>query len=108
MMKPKEKTDDGTAHEGRKDEQADWSPRDQAHDQHADDNHQSDWMRGPLSAAVRSKGHEMLWLGIGGVFGGSDHQVEGTPLRRAAQYSWEQKKRPSGLRAGPFLTMDEF
>jgi len=85
MMKPHKKTDDGTAQEGQEKKQAYRSPCDQAHDQHADDNHQSDRMRRPLSAAVRAKGHEMLWLGIGGVFGGSEHQGEGTPLLTTAQ-----------------------
>ena len=65
VAKPKKKTDDGTAQEGRDEEQAYRSPCDQAHDQHADDNHQSDGMRCPLPGTVGAERHEMLRFGIG-------------------------------------------
>jgi hypothetical protein len=85
MAKPEKEAEDCASRNGEKEQPARFGHGDKTHNHKSQNNEETDRVARPLSSAIGAEWHEMLWLGIGGVFGGADHQREGTPLLRAAQ-----------------------
>ena len=73
MAEPEKEAENCASYGRNKEQAARFGHGDKSHNHKSQNNEEADRMARPLPGAVRSKGHEVSWLGIGGVFSGSDH-----------------------------------